>query len=134
MVQAAASAYRKLSEEAAQAAAEEAEREAEASPDDGGAARRAALAQEANETLRERIEARRAQSKSSERLAVSPTEPEAMRQPLKNKAVAFSVNVKQVVALVSRGYRVCVLTTRHFCWAIGRQDHRRRRRPVSCPA
>ena len=56
----------------------------------GGAARRAALAQEANETLRERIEARRAQSKSSERLAVSPTEPEAMRQPLKNKAVAFS--------------------------------------------
>ena len=90
VVQAAASAYRKLSEEAAQAAAEEAEREAEASPDDGGAARRAALAQEANETLRERIEARRAQSKSSERLAVSPTEPEAMRQPLKNKAVAFS--------------------------------------------
>ena len=69
VVQAAASAYRKLSEEAAQ---------------------RAALAQEANETLRERIEARRAQSKSSERLAVSPTEPEAMRQPLKNKAVAFS--------------------------------------------
>ena len=69
VAQAAASAYRKLSEEAAQ---------------------RAALAQEANETLRERIEARRAQSKSSERLAVSPTEPEAMRQPLKNKAVAFS--------------------------------------------
>ena len=45
-----------------------------------------------------------------------------------------TVNVKQVVALVSRGYRVCVLTARHFYWAIGRQGHRRRRRPVSCPA
>ena len=49
-------------------------------------------------------------------------------------ARAPPVNVKQVVALVSRGYRVCVLTTRHFYWAIGRQGHRRRRRPVSCPA
>ena len=46
----------------------------------------------------------------------------------------WAVNVKQVVALVSRGYRVCVLTARHFYWALGRQGHRRRRRPVSCPA
>ncbi len=90
VVQAAASRYRRVKKEAAEAAAAEKRRRAEADPKNEQLARQAKQAEEVAQAVRERVAARQAQRKSTEHTAVSPSEPEAVIQPLKNKAKAAS--------------------------------------------
>ena len=85
VVQAAASRYRTLKQEAARAAAEEARAAAQANPDDTKRQARAAQAQQVEQTLQRRAAAREAKGKSTESVSISPVEPEAVVQPQKDK-------------------------------------------------
>ena len=85
LVQAAASRYRRVQEEAAQVQAEKARREAQAEPKDGRLRERAKAAEEVLETVRQRKRERRKQGHCSRSVAVSPSEPEAVIQPIKER-------------------------------------------------
>ncbi|MCP4640966.1 MAG: IS1182 family transposase [bacterium] len=97
VIQAAASRYRKLDEEAAAQAAVEAQQAAEASPDDEKAQQKAERARQAAEAVKERAAARKAKGRDPSHAVVSPTEPEAAVQQMKNKAVAPSYKPSAVV-------------------------------------
>ena len=86
VIQAAASSLKLLKQEAAEQAAAEAEKQASAEPDNEQAQRQATLAREVSETCRQRTEQRKYKGRSNPDAPVSPTEPEAVVQPLKNKA------------------------------------------------
>ena len=88
VVQAAASSYRTIREEAARQKAEQARREAEKSPEDAKAQQKAAQAERVAEAVSERAEARRRRRKSTAHTCVSPSEPEAVVQRQKNRSVA----------------------------------------------
>lgn len=90
VVQAAASRYRSLRREAARQAAEEARREAESKPGDVRLGKRAEQAEEAAQTAERRVEARRRWGGKADSPVVSPSEPEAVIQPLKDKSTAPS--------------------------------------------
>lgn len=90
VVQAAASRYHTIKLEAAREAAGEAQREAQAHGEDAERSARAARAEEVKETLERRVAARRAKGKAVEGMKISPTEPEAVIQPLKDKTRAPS--------------------------------------------
>jgi transposase len=90
VMQAAASAYRIVKVEAAQRYATELQSEAAASPDDQRLAQRAELAQEAATVGALRESAREELSKSPDTVRVSPTEPDAVVQPLKQAGFAPS--------------------------------------------
>ncbi len=102
-VEAAASRYRLLKQQAAKRAADEAREAAERAPDDAVLAARAEQAERVERTVDERVAARRAQGKDPENVRVSPSEPEAVVQQLKDKRVAPSykpsvlVNEQRVV-------------------------------------
>lgn len=85
VVQAAASRYRTLKQEAARAAAEEARQAAQANPDDAKLQARAAQATEVEQTLERRAAAREAKGKPTESVSISPVEPEAVVQRQKDK-------------------------------------------------
>lgn len=103
IVQAAGSRYRRLSKEAAEAAEQEAREAHLQVPEDPVLARRAEQAHEVAETARQRAEAQKRHGTRG-KVEVSRSEPEAVVQPLKNKAglapsykpVVFS-NEQQVV-------------------------------------
>jgi len=90
VVQAAASRYRKLSEEAAQAAAERARERATNEPENAELARKAQVAQTVVQTVTTRADVRRKAGKDASRVTVSPTEPDAVVQQLKDKSIAPS--------------------------------------------
>jgi transposase len=85
VVQAAASRYRTLKQEAARAAAEEARAAAQANPEDAKLQARAAQAEEVQETLAQRAAAREAKGKPTQSTSISPVEPEAVVQRQKDK-------------------------------------------------
>ena len=85
VVQAAASRYRTLKQEAARAAAEEARQAAQANPGDAKLQAHATQAEQVEATLAQRAAAREAKGKPSASLSISPVEPEAVIQPQKDK-------------------------------------------------
>ena len=90
VVQAAASRYRRVKQEAAEQRAQAKRRESEADPGNAKLRAEAKQAERVAQAVRERVAARRANGKSPEHTAVSPSEPEAVIQPLKNKVRAPS--------------------------------------------
>jgi len=86
VIQAAASSLKLIKQEAAEQAVADAEKRANAEPENAHAQRQADQAREVAETCRERTEQRKRKGRSNPDAPVSPTEPEAMVQPLKNKA------------------------------------------------
>lgn len=105
IVQAAGSRYRRLSKEAAELAEQEAQEAHLQAPQDKQLARRSEKAHEVAEAARQRAEAQR-RNRSRGKIEVSASEPEAVVQPLKNKAgmapsykpVVFSNEQQMVVA------------------------------------
>jgi hypothetical protein len=103
VVQAMGSKYKKLKREAAAEAAREAREAAEAAPGDSKLEQAAEQAELAEKVLEERAKARRAKGRDAESLAVTPSEPEAAIQPMKNKSYAPSykpsvaVNAERVI-------------------------------------
>lgn len=96
VVEAACSHYRLLRQEAARERAEAARREAQAYPDDAKRRTAAERSEAVAATADERQAAKAAKGKSDGRLRVSPSEPEAMVQPLKRgrgKAPAYRPSV-----------------------------------------
>jgi transposase len=85
VVQAAASRYRTLKQEAARAAAEEARAAVQTNPEDAKLQARAAQAEQVEETLAQRAAAREAKGKPTQSVSISPVEPEAVVQPQKDK-------------------------------------------------
>ena len=85
VVQAAASRYRTLKQEAARAAAQAARQAAQANPDDAKLQARAAQAEQVEQTLERRAAAREAKGKPTQSTSISPVEPEAVVQPQKDK-------------------------------------------------
>lgn len=85
VVEAAASRYRLLKIEAAQQAAEQAREAAQAKPEDSKLAQRAARAEVVQSTLEQRRANRQKKGKNAEGLQISPTDPQAVVQPLKDK-------------------------------------------------
>lgn len=90
LVQAAASRYRRVRKEAADQAAREARARADQEPDDGELKKQAEVAEEVARVVSERVRARQAQRKDASKIAVSPSELEAVIQPLKEKHLAPS--------------------------------------------
>ena len=91
VVQAAASRYRGVKQEAAEEAAKESRRRAEADPEDEKLGRQAEQAEGVAQAVRERVARRKRQrSKKAKDAKVSPSEPEAVFQPLKDKSIAPS--------------------------------------------
>ena len=91
VVQAAASRYRGVKQEAAEEAAKESRRRAEADPEDEKLGRQAEQAEGVAQAVRERVATRKRQrSKKANDAKVSPSEPEAVFQPLKDKSIAPS--------------------------------------------
>jgi len=88
VVQAAASAYRTIREEAARRQAEEARLEAEQNPGDEKAQQKAELAGRVAAAVSERAEARRRRGKGTTHTCASVSEPEAAVQRQKNRSVA----------------------------------------------
>jgi transposase len=88
VIQAAASRYKTIKREAAEQAATEARANAEANPEDQRAAERAAQAERVAEVAKERSAQREKQGRANKDAPVCPTEPDAVVQPLKTKAVA----------------------------------------------
>ena len=84
VVQAAASRYRTLKQEAARAAAEEARQAAQANPGDAKLQAHATQAEQVEATLAQRAAAQ-AKVKPSASLSISPVEPEAVIQPQRTK-------------------------------------------------
>lgn len=85
VIEAAASRYKLLKWEAAQQAAQQAHQAAQATPQDHQLAERAALADEVQRTLEQRRETRKKKGKNADGLQISPVEPQAVVQPLKDK-------------------------------------------------
>lgn len=86
LVQAAASRYRRLKQEAAEQQAEEARQAARQEPENAALQKKAKQAQKAAETVQARAEARK-KNRVKGVAKVSPTEPEAVIQPLKKGPV-----------------------------------------------
>lgn len=97
VIEAAASHYRKLKREAAQAAADRAKEQAEARPDDDQAQALADKAQQAAEAATERTQRRRSQGKPTDSVVVSAREPEAVLQPRKDGAKRFAYKPSTLV-------------------------------------
>ena len=85
VVEAACSHYRLLHEEALQQQLERAREHSERAPDHPDHAERLEQAQRCSEHYEQRKQARKNKGRSSASLQISPTEPEAMVQPLKRK-------------------------------------------------
>lgn len=96
-VQAAASRYRKLTAEAARVAAQRARDAADADPADTKRVAEAARAEDVARVAKERAQVRRAAGKDAAKVQVSPTEPDAAVQPLKDKSIAPSYKLSAAV-------------------------------------
>lgn len=88
VIQAVASRYKTIKQEAAELLAKQARERAQGS-DDGGLQAQASQAQEVVDTLRTRAEKRKTKGRDG-KVRISPTEPEAMVQPLKEGGYAPS--------------------------------------------
>ncbi len=88
VIQAAASRYKTIKQEAAEQEAAEARKKAQSSPDDKKLAERTAQAERVTEVARKRSEVRKKSGKKSTEVSVCPTEPDAVVQQLKTKAFA----------------------------------------------
>lgn len=97
VVEAAASHYRRLKTEAAQAAAEQARTAADAAPDSEQAQAAAEKAEEAAQAAADRTDRRKRQGKASDKVVVSPREPQAVLQPRKDGAMRFSYKPSTLV-------------------------------------
>jgi transposase len=106
VIQAAGSRYKLLRKEAAEMAAKEAKEKAQQNPDNEELAAIAQKAEKLQETLDERIEARRRKGKDVSNTSICSSEPEAVIQPLKNTLLAPSykasaiANEKRVVTAI----------------------------------
>ena len=87
VIQAAASRYKTIKQEAAKQAAEKARKKAQKDPDNEGLAERAAQAEKTAEVAQERSKSRAKKGKNAQ-ASVCPTELDAVVQQLKNKAFA----------------------------------------------
>jgi len=90
VIQAAASRYKRIKREAAEQAAAEARERAIRDPDDAGLRASQEKAERVAEAARERSRERERKGRKNQEATVSPTEPDAVVQPLKSKAVAPS--------------------------------------------
>lgn len=90
VIQAAASRYKSLKLEAAKEAAIRARAEADRHAEDAKLAQKAEQAEAAAKIAEERAKSRQQRGRAAEETQVSPTEPEAVIQPLKDKSVAPS--------------------------------------------
>lgn len=90
VVQAAASRYRTVRQEAINEKASRMRREAEAQPDDAALERQARRAEQVRNTLQERNDKRSAKGAHKGELSIAPSEPDAVVQPLKTKEFAAS--------------------------------------------
>jgi len=97
VIEAAASHYRKLKGEAAQAAADRAQEQADAAPDNEQAQALADKAQQAAQAATQRTERRQSQGKPTESVVVSAREPEAVLQPRKDGAKRFAYKPSTLV-------------------------------------
>ncbi len=88
VIQAAASRYRTIKREAAEQAAAEARRKAKQSPNDQNLAECAMQAEQVADVAKKRSAARKKKKGKNQDAPVCPTEPDAVVQPLKNKAIA----------------------------------------------
>ncbi len=88
VIQASASRYKTIKQEAAEQAAAEARKEAQNSPDNERLAERAAQAKRVAEVAQERSEVRKKKKRKNVEAPVCPTEPDAVVQQLKTKAFA----------------------------------------------
>jgi len=104
LVAAAASRYRRVRKEAAEQAAREARARAGQDPEDEDLRQRAEQAEEVARVVNERVKARQAQRKDASKIAVSPSDPEAVYQPQKDKTMAPSY----LPSIVVNGQRVIV--------------------------
>ncbi len=102
VTQASASAYKRVKLEAAEQAAAEARREADQKPDEPKAQKAAEQSEQVAEEAKRRGRERQRRGRKGEP-AISPGEPEAVQQPLKNGAKEFSykpsalVNEKRII-------------------------------------
>lgn len=87
VVEAAASRYKLLKIEAAKLAAQEAREASQANPEEHRLAKRAERAEQTQRILEQRQEARQKQGKKAAEMQISPTDPEAVIQPLKDKKI-----------------------------------------------
>lgn len=83
VVESAGSHYRLLKEQAAREHARKARQAADKKPDNPALERSAQQAEQVEAIVQERVSARKAKGKKAESVSISPTDPEAMRQPLK---------------------------------------------------
>lgn len=90
VIQAAASRYKTIKREAAEQAAAEARKRASGDPDDRGLQEAEEKAERVAEVARERSRERERQGRENKEARVCPSEPEAVVQPLKTKAMAPS--------------------------------------------
>lgn len=97
VVEAAASHYRKLTTEAAQAAAEKARHAATAAPENAAAQARAAQAQQAAQVAADRTQQRQRDGKATASVVVSAREPAAVMQPRKDGAMRFAYKPSTLV-------------------------------------
>jgi transposase len=102
VVQAAASRYRTLKLEATRAAAAAARQAAEQDPSDTKRAARAAQAEQVHQLLEQRAAARQAKGKASDGLSISPSEPDAVVQPQKDKKTFVPSYKPSVLANAAR--------------------------------
>jgi transposase len=93
VIEAACSHYKLLRADAIRTRAEDARAALTAEPDDVGVQREHRISEQCVKALEERTLARERSGRSTETLSVSPTEPEAMVQPLKRKR-GFSTSYK----------------------------------------
>lgn len=93
VIEAACSHYKLLKADAIRTRAEDARAALTAEPDDVGVQREHRISEQCVKALEERTLARERSGRSTETLSVSPTEPEAMVQPLKRKR-GFSTSYK----------------------------------------
>lgn len=97
VVEAAASHYRKLTTEAAQAAADHARQAATAEPTNAAAQARAEQAQQAAQVAADRTAQRQRHGKATESVVVSAREPAAVMQPRKDGAMRFAYKPSTLV-------------------------------------
>ncbi len=97
VVEAAASHYRKLTHEAAQAAADHARQAATAEPTNAAAQARAETAQQAAQAAADRTQQRQRQGKATDSVVVSAREPAAVMQPRKDGAMRFAYKPSTLV-------------------------------------
>ena len=102
MIEAASSRYGLIKEEAAREAVKQTRQDAEAAPDHARLAKRAEQAEAVLETLEQRQAARSAKGKDASTSQVSPTEPDAMVQPQKDKKLIRASYKPSVLANANR--------------------------------